>query len=157
MSQKTYSLETRLCHIVKRRDDDGKGKVTLVSLGKWVCNGDQNISNITFIWGRNSFFQKIMNSFSCQAPVDINIWWRLFLFYIFDISPKFLSSPSNSQLLLSVWSCAFVQNPKLKTTIENKPLSEFWKLSICIKPGRGCAWTAHCVQLHLVKPGSACV
>ena len=47
-------------------------------------------------------YQKIMNSFSCQAPVDINIWWRLFLFYIFDISPKFLSSPSNSQLLLSV-------------------------------------------------------
>ena len=46
-------------------------------------------------------YQKIMNSFSCQVPVDINIWWRLFLSYIFDISPKFLST-LNSQLLPSV-------------------------------------------------------
>ena len=85
-----------------------------------------------------------------------------FFFYIFDISPKFCQ--------LSIVSCCHqfdlvplskIQNSKRKLKI--KPpfgILETFHLQIMqagIKPGRGCAWTAHCVQLHLVKPGSACV
>ena len=90
-------------------------------------------------------YQKIMNSFSCQAPVDIITWWRLFrFFYIFDISPKFCQ--------LSIVSCCHqfdlvplskIQNSKRKLKI--KPpfgILETFHLQIMqagIKPGRGCA------------------